>query len=437
MSYTVRLRRSNSTVYTFDATPFVAPKLETDYDDQEPPLVAGVKKTWTLTGILYGASEAATITAYDALAGFFDGTLSQIDGIELLRSGSVVESITTATYHAFKLVSLSSPQSDMQWRGEMRFTMVVEGYKRVATSGTMSGLKQTETWNYDASGLLTITLEGEVEVTTGSATDMARTLGLDPSDYGSDYAALTNGPEYVDVVMVGRDDKKARFRSVIAESGAALPALVSPDFSLIEEEVVKDGKKSTSVTVTALGTGAENAVRSEIPSDATDYVFRRDTYRRTASATIRTLTSADPDTGEVLTVHQTFQTNPGGKRVAWTRRSGGRKPAKQVLSLGPVDVVEDIRVEIYAVSLPPAAEIKFPAPLAGITEDTSRWQLVGPHKSRPAAKDSKKEWVVQVRRVYVAGGLDEVVTPLLQAAAAPGDGASLETEFARQGAPLS
>lgn len=435
MSFSVRLRRSSSTVYTFAAAPFVAPTLVSDYDDAEPPVLAGVRKTWTITGILYGASEAKTVAAYTALAGFFDGTLSQPDAIELLRDGNVVESITSSSYASFRLVSLTSPQSDLQWRGEMRFTMVAEAIKRVATSGKISKLTQTESWNYDSSGLLTRTLEGDVEVTSGnSAEDTARTLGLQLP--GSDYAYVTNGPEGVDVTVLGRDGARARFRSVVAESGRALPGSVSPFFSCVTETAVSaDGKHSTVIQVSAEGPGAESAVRSKIPaSGALEYAIRVDDYRRTASATIRSVAASDPQKpGATITVMQTFTTEPGGKRIVWSRRSGGRPPVKHELSLGPVEVTEDIRITLYG-ALPPIAEIKFPAPLAGVLEDSSKWKLIGPHRTKIAAQESGAEWAVSIRRGYTVASVSDVALALVQAIVYPGEGASLESEFNRQGA---
>lgn len=379
-------------------------------------------KTWNLEGTLYGNPPTA---AWDALKAKIEDPKSYPDGIELLRDGNVIESISAkGGYDDWRIERLTSPKTDLQWRGELRFTLKVVGRRRLATTNKISKLTQTETWSYDEAGLLTRTLAGDVEVTDGSAVAQARTLGLKIP--GNTFGFVTNGPEGVDVERLDLADLKARYTSTIRESGAQLPDAVAPNFTLEVESQIRDGLQITTTRVHATGTGALAAVQKELAPGRLHEAISQDAHTRTAQGVF---VESKPATGdELLRLHR-FNVSGGNRGIAFTRRTGARKPADHTLSFSPVDVVETI--EVLTWGKPATLKIKLPSPVSGLVEDRDAWRLTGPERVTIGKDDTADEWATHVTRVYRAADLTNVFTPVLQSVIAPGAGTTLEDEIAR------
>lgn len=433
MSYTVRLRKSAATVYTFTSpTPFVAPVHAYEHDDSEPPRLAVLAKTWVLQGVLYAASEALAVAAWDGLKALLDVPASIPDGVQLLRGATLVDSIATEDgYEAVKVETLESPRTDLQWRGEMAFSLRVTGRKRFTTTTTSAGviskISTQETWAYDEAGLLTRTLTGELEAASGSAVAIARTLGL--ALPGGDYAYETNGPDGVDVERLDLADRRARFTSRVRQAGATLPGGVGPSFSKRTSVSRGGGSVVTTVSATARGTGAEAAVRAARPSGqlAAEEVDV-DPFGRSASATY---VSREPDTGAPILKFHRLSTRGGGRPRAWSRMSGGRPPILHVLSFGPVELEEECLIELVG-NAPGTDSYKFPGPVPGLVEDTSKMSFDGPTRIAVGASRSQDVWQMRLVRGYVGASLPEVLAAASKQALAPGSGSTPTAEAARQ-----
>ena len=418
MTYTARFMKKGAEHFAFETTPFVAPDHTYEYDLFLPPNLVAVVKAWTLEGTAYGA-------AWDALKAKIEDPKNFPDGIELLRGGTVLESITIAGgYDDWRIERLTSPKTDLQWRGEHRFTLRVVGRRRFATQDKVSSLKQTETWSYDEAGLLTRTLAGEIEVTDGSATDQARKLGLKIP--GKTFGFVTNGPEGLDVERLDPSDRKARFTSTIRESGLALPDGVAPNFTLEVETTVRDGIQVTTTRVHGAGTGALAAVQAHLAPGRHHESIGADAHTRTAQGVFVEQRPASGD--QLLRLHR-FSVSGGNRPMAFTRRTGGRTPAPHTLSFTAVDVIEAI--EVLTWGKPATTLIKLPSPVTGLTEDRDAWRLAGPDRTTIGKDETADEWTTRVTRVYRATSLANVFTPVLQSVIAPGAGTTLEDEITR------
>lgn len=437
MSYTARLVRGGSAVYAFTTTPFTEPKHTPEWDTQEPPILAALAKSHTLTGILVGASETATVAAWDALKAVLEVSgANQIDGVELLRSGTVVDSITVAGgYQGFKWEVLEAPKSDLQWRGEMRFTLRISGRKRFSTGAgglgaTVSRLDQHESWSYDETGLLTRSLAGEVETTSGSAVAIARTIFLSlPS---SSFGRVTNGPEGVDVERLDLDDTQARYTSTIREVGRTLPAAVGPSFSVERTVAVEGGETVTTTTIRARGTGAEAAVLSKIPAGSlASSKITVDEWQREASGTFVVRSASNGATTQIVRTHR-FELSGGGRRISWTLRTGNRAPLKHVGPYEPVNVAEEIGLENSGAD---GANFTPPSPLDGLAEDTSASRTSGPARVQIGADRSGDRWALQISRRYTAPDASTALGLIVEKVLAFDTSGSLADEGARKGTP--
>lgn len=268
--------------YAFDTAPFVVPDHSYEYDLSLPPRLVAIDKLWTLEGVLYGNDAAALSTAWEALKAKIEDLKNYPDGIELLGDGTVFESISVkGGYDDWRIERLVSPKTDLQWRGELRFTLKILGRRRIpGLTSPITKFTQTETWAYDEAGLLTRTLAGELEVASGSATAQARTLGLKVPD--NTFGVVTNGPEGVDVERLDPADLKARYTSTIKQSGTPLPDGCAPNFTVDVETSVQNGLQTTSTRVHATGTGALAAVQSHLAPGWVHETVSQDANTRSA-----------------------------------------------------------------------------------------------------------------------------------------------------------
>lgn len=437
MSFTVRLRRSGSTVYTFSTpTPFVEVSTVPAYDTDEPPVLAGLDRTWTVTGYLRGATEAATITAWDALKSVLDTAATAPDGIQLLRDGNVVDSIATEQgYEGVRVLSYEAPRSDLQWRGEVRFSIRVTGRKRLATTvtsaGTISLLETTESWSYSESGLLTHTLRGRVEVSSGSAVSVARLLGL--TNPGGSFAFSTNGPEGVDVEQLDAADRSASFVSTVQEAGATLPGSVGAGFRKTTTTETASGFTVTTVEATAVGIGAEAAVRAARPGGTSSERVSVDPFGRSATATYVVKAPVGGSGSSVLRAHR-ITTRGGGRPRRFSVMSGGRPPIAHLLAFEPVEVDEEGVVEVVG-NAPGTDLFKIPTPVPGLVEDTNRLALSAPERVEIGRDRAQDRWQVRFSRGYVATSLATAYAAASKQALVPGGGSTPSAEAQRQGAP--
>jgi hypothetical protein len=426
MTFTVRFVKAGAEHYAFESAPFVAPDHVYEYDLSIPPHLVAIVKTWTLEGVLYGRGGTAVAAAFDALNAKIEDPRNYPDGIELLKDGVSLESISVASgYDDWRIDRLSSPQTDLQWRGELRFTIKVTARRRIpGLTSPVTKFTQTETFTYDEAGLLTRTLAGELEVANGSAVAQARTLGLKLP--GNTFGFVSNGPEGVDVERLDPQDLKARYSSTIKESGTPLPDGCAPNFTLEVETQTRDGVQVTTTRVHAAGTGALAAVQSHLAPGRLHEAVSQDANARTAQGVFVETKAAQGD--QVLKLHR-FSVSGGKQPIAFTRRTGGRPPADHLLPFTPVTVIEAIEVVTWG--KPATLSIKLPSPVAGLAEDRDAWHLVGPERTAIGKDDSADEWTTHVTRVYRAPSLTNLFTPILQSVGVPGQGTTLDAEIAR------
>ena len=430
MSFEVRLVRGGQPFFTFGShTPFLEPEHQYDHNQMEPPRLVSVTKTWTVDGRLYGSSEAEVIALWTALTKALEDPTQYPEGAELLRDGTVVEAISAALgYRHFRIEHLGAPRIERAWRAELRFVTKISGvrvFPGLGANSKVSKLTLNESWAYTEAGLLTKTLSGELEVITGEkASLVARTLGLKLP--GQSFGFVTAGPEGVNTEQLDQADLTARFTSIIQEAGAPLPSGVGPSYSRSLHVTRSSGETMTTTTVTATGPGAEAAVRRERPQAVLSESVTVDAFRRTATAVY---VQEKLDLGRLLRTHR-FTTRGGGRPIRFTRRTGGRLPAKHVLPRAEVEVQEEIQVEILG--SPGIADFAVPAPPAGLDEDTSELAFA-PFPTRVAlgATRAQDRWVMGVRRVYRAESLGEVLDGISRAVVAPGAGSNPEREAAR------
>lgn len=436
MSFTVRLMRQGTPVYVFATpTPFVVPDHTAEFNDQIVPRLTAVVKTWNIEGVLFG-NETSVATQYDTLVAAIENSGSYPDGIQLLRgtsqSGVIIGDLSTsAGWLLFKIEKLTIHKSPLIFRGELRFTMRVTAKKFFLPGelvSNISSLKLTESWSYAASGLLTHTLQGELEVQSGSAVAAARSLV--PQIFtipGATFAFETKGPEGADIEKLARADNKARFRSTIRESGDTLPSGVGPDFSIRTTTSQSNGEVSASIAVSAVGPGAEAAVRAAKPTGASFESVSVDTFRRTASAIYTTTTKE----GKLLRLHE-FTTRGGGKGIAFSRLTGDRPPAEHRLARGPCEIIETIRVEVTGT--PSMDDFLLPEPVAGLDEDTDAATYTLPTRVKIGRDRSTDEWTMQARRVYRSADSVSIPSEVGDAIFRPRQSVTPTREFSKKAA---
>ena len=431
MSFDVRLTRGGQPFFAFGShTPFLEPEHKYEHNPTEPPRLVAITKTWAVDGRLYGASEAEVLGLWATLTKALENPDQYPEGAELVRDGTVVEAISSATgYRGFRIEHLTAPRIERAWRTELRFVARISGIRVFPSIGgntpDVTKLTLNESWAYSENGLLTKTLSGELEVVTGaSATAAARKLGLVLP--GPTFGFITRGPEGVDVERLDQTDLKARFKSIVQETGAPLPGDVAPSYSRSLHVTRSNGETMTTTTVSATGPGAEAAVRGERPSGALSETVTVDPFRRTATAVY---VQEKLDGGRVLRTHR-FTTRGGGRPIRYTRRTGGRAPAKHVLPRAEVEVQEEITVEVTGT--PGTDEFKVPTPAPGLDEDTSELSFSPlPTCVAIGATRAADKWVMGVRRVYRAETLGEVLDPVGKSIVVPVMTSTLEREAAR------
>lgn len=400
-AWTVKLLTGSTVVYTFPATPFATPSLSAEWSSAEPSLVTAITKRYKLQGVIHG-DETTTGTAWASLLSVLSVSgSSQIDGVELRRDSTVVDSIKLSDgWKGFTWNALQAERSDPQWRGELRFSLEIAGRKRFALAGypdpTISSFESSLEWSYDEAGLLTQTYAGTLETTSGSAVAAARlcTLSL-PS---SSYAYVTKGPEGVDVTREDEGDLKASFRSVIRQSGAALPSGVGPSYSVIVDTVTHDGETTVTTTVSAVGPGASSAVQAQIPPGS---VASKQIVVGANDLTARGVfvqKSSTPDAASA-TKTQKFTITGGGRPLSYSRRSGGRAPLPHLGAWAEVEVTETLHLEQSGVD---GANFSLPAPLEGIDLDTNASRYGLPERTVQGSDRSGDRYSLDVVRVYRA-----------------------------------
>jgi hypothetical protein len=434
VSYTVRLKKTgfappSDVFYTFAThTPFTSLTRKYDFDDSQPPRLVSTVSTWTLDGIILG-TESTLATDYAALKAKLENPNTYPDGLELVKDPSTVVE-TLSGYAEFKVELLELPQSDRQWRTEIRFRVKVSGKQRYAQAGTLppnlADYKVTHSWSYDETGLATETLQGEIEVSSGSAVATARLLGLTLSGTSR---FVTNGPEGVDVEQLDRADRKARFTSTMRELGLSAPASVGPSFSVTRQTTVQaNGEELTTTSVSAAGAGAESAVKSYRPASVFTESVSVDNFQRRSSGTFVTKKIITQKT------HR-FTVTGGGRGFRWTRRTNGRKPARHTASFGEVTIREDFRVE--TLGDPSPEKFKIPVALTDVPSnggdagsialDTSGFELQGPEVLEFGKDRASTKWAITLHRRYQCASFAEAAAAIFRAAAQDqatrGDGA--------------
>lgn len=414
--FSVRLRHDTTDLYTFEAAPFVSPKVAQEQDDTGA--VVAVVRTWVLSGFVYGKSTTLP-EAYATLRAVVEATGStQVNRVELLRGASVLESISTADGFDFvKITDFSVAPGKGQWRSRLAISLTVTGRKPLETSGGsippgVAALTLEEDWSYSPEGLLTRTLSGTVETTssaTDTATEIARTLGLElPSRF---FAYETNGPEGVNVTSLDRLDRKASFRSSIRESGRELPANVTSDFEVATTTLEREGESVTTISVTARGTGAVEAVKARAPAGAVtlkSLTIAPWGLGATAVYETRKAQTRDP----VIVRQRSFTLTGGSRPVRFTPRTGGREPAEHLGCFQPFELVEQVAVENVGVD---GATMYFPKPVPGLREDASARVPVGPSLVERGAKPSADRYAASLRRVYRGARAADAYSAILDA----------------------
>lgn len=437
MSFIVRFMKSGSPLFTFETpTPFVVPDHTPEFNDQLVPRLVAIVKTWTLDGIFFG-NESTVSGKYDDLVAAIENPANYPDGVQIVRgtnpSGTVIADLSTSNgWRLFKIEKLSVHKSPLIFRGELRFTIRISAKKFLQAAElvtNISDLKLTESWYYGEAGLLVHTLRGELEVSSGSAIAAARQLvPLIFTLPGATFAFSTAGPEGANVEKLSRSDTKARFTSTMRESGSALPAGVGPSFTKAVRTVRVNGETTSTVTVSAIGPGAEAAVVGAKPSGATLEDLTVDDWTRTARA-IYTTTAKE---GKLLRIHE-FSTRGGGKGIAFSKRTGDRDPAQHTLARGPCEIVESIRVEVTGA--PSMDDFLLPEPVSGLDEDTDAASYVMPHRTVIGRDRSGDQWVMSARRVYRAPSRVQVPTVLGEAIFRPQQNVRPAQEFNNKAGP--
>lgn len=400
MSYTLQLMAGNAATYVFvTPTPFTAPEYVYDYDDQQPPQLVQVHRTWSIEGIFYGVSTAPTPNSEANVFQAFNNLVTAIEGgtltgAQFLHDTTVVLEVSKAAgYDSFKIEGLSSPQSELQWRDEVKIRIKLSATKKL--SSPIAKLTQHETWNYDEAGLLTQTIDGEVVTPSGtSSVAEAKTLGLQlPS---SSFGYVTNGPGGVDVDQVDRGDTVSRFRSQIRQVGQALPSGVGPSFSVATTTESEAGELVTTVTASARGVGALAAVQAQAPSG--NFARSSVTYDPVQRAASAIYVQRKPANGNVRLKMQRFESRGGGRPTKWTKRTGGRSPIKHVGAFGPVGIRETIQIELMGA--PGVNQFIYPGPVPGLDEDPSQLEFVGPERIVEGKDPSGDKWRLEIHRGY-------------------------------------
>jgi len=201
---------------------------------------------------------------------------------------------------------------------------------------------------------------------------------------------------------------------------------VAPSFTRSLHVTRSNGETLTTLTASASGSGAEAAVRAEKPASTLTESVTVDPFRRTATAVY---VQSKIDGGRLLRTHR-FSTRGGGRPIRYTRRTGGRVPAKHVLPRAEAEIQEEIQVEVTGT--PGTQDFTLPAPLGGVDEDTSELSF-SPFPTRVVlgATRAADKWVMGVRRVYRAPSLGETLDDMGRSILAPGAGSNLEREAAR------
>ena len=404
-NWAIRIRRGAATVLTYDTpTPYADPVNVYEHDDSEPPRITAVRKTWTIEGLFVGTA-AAVATAWGTLTALLENTASPPDGVQLVRDPSgaaaVVDSISdeTAGVNEVRFEQLEVVRTAGVWDVELAFRVRVTGVLRFADADGIVSLTQTDSYAYDARGLLTRTLVSEVETISGtSAEEKARTLGLELP--GASFAYLTRGPEGVDVDILNTADTRARATSVYQEAGDAIPAGVSPGFSVQVTETASAGERTTVTTITAEGESSDlalAAVRAQKPGSVEVSVESYDQWQRRATGVY---TTRRKEAGRRLLRLHSFASRGGGAPIRHTPKTGRRAPQRHVLPLTAVEIVESIRVEVTGVPTMDAFTIPAALDAAKFPEDTDSRSFAWPRRVRIGQTRAGDEWLFELARVY-------------------------------------
>lgn len=389
-----------------------------EHDTQEPRKLTAVVKRWQIRGEyrMSTVGESAAITAYDALAAALESRSVQLSGWTLSRDSSPAITVKTratgGVYEEVQVIGFSWDSHPRLFRTRMPFTLTLQATLKLSSAGIVR-LQQNESYHYAESGLVTHTLEGQVETVSGtSAEAAARAQALSLPD--SSHAYLTAGPEGVDVSILDEGDTKATFSCVVVQSGIEIPDDVGPSFSIQTAVSTADGKVTTVTTVTAVGIACEDEVDAAEPSGVVRKTRVVDPSRRFATATYVQEEAAD--TSNITNIVRAIVVDGGGQQVIFSPMSGGRDPIEHILARGPVTVTETISGTVIGVLAPGIFGFPQALPMRESRQERSFQPATRVVKGADPAGD---HWFASLRRVYRAVKVDASVFDLAVADPSP------------------
>ncbi len=437
MSYAVVLRRGAADILTFNTpTPLPSPRTTYEKDDDDPPRLASISKTWEVEILLLG-SESSVETQLNAIKAVIEDPTNYPDGARLIRDAGGADSIleridAEGGYDEFFVDAMVLPISDGYPSSEIKVQLTISGKRKFPDANGITKFTQSESYAYDDCGLLTRTLVTEVETDASeSAEAKARLFFLTLP--GASFGYLTKGPEGANIDVLNKGDTKARSISIIQENGVALPADVSPIFSKSITTQTQEGETFTITTISTRGTGAEAAVRAAEPgTKLQSSVITVNDAQCTATGVFvqRDTTQA---ASKVIRFHS-FDSRGGGKPLVSTPRSGNRVASVHVLARTLVELIETITLEVTQSTTP---IFKFPPPLSGVIEDTDALAISHPRIVSFGSKKSGDRWQAGTRRTYRPQMIGSALVSRIEAAvAAQKMTTTLEQEVGRKNVGL-
>lgn len=324
--------------YTLPIMPLVEPAIQAIIDEVEDK-VLGYRETWTVRGSITAATQAALITAYEALLAAIDGRPTYVkfqDG-----SSNNIDTIDATTHDRgpyVEIASLTSPTNGAGWfTNHFSYTIRVTGERFL--DATTRQLTYSIRYAYDSAELLTRTKTGFIRTAPGVSAQTKAAL-QQFSGLASNVVKVNGDAGEIEVLDTA--DTQARFTFIVRQIGKAIPSGLT-EYDEKTEESTAGGEVRTVKTVRGRGTST-TTVKAALLALKPGEDIRRQTIRtdETGRSVEITWETTEPEEGEggVVLWRETLTVTGGNKPRIFTPLTGDLEPFPHTGRRRPVRIEE-------------------------------------------------------------------------------------------------
>jgi hypothetical protein len=403
--------------YTFDGAAHIQPTLDVAWDPeynrtQVPAILTAQNEIWTLKGFVYRDTTPGNITTDLAdLAAILSGRSAQVSSIVLLYNGSPVRTLSGTSLMIRGARMNGGPGSLVNhWHGDL----VAVGRTLIPDGSNIVSLNMQQEDTYDAAGLHTQTLTGEIEVMPGTGIP-AIVQGYGLTSLGNNYVFTTGGPGGVDIRITNApSNTKGSFKSQQIERGENLP---SGALDWKHDTTVADGADGRITSVAAASRSsilatALSAARSVKPSTGVRVTQeRQDATSLTVTATYTALAARPAQaafygaTGKINFIARQITIEGGSQETKFTRVNGYEPFETQAAQ---VEVIVRERVQVRAIGIQNIADIPLPALLFPASYLQPQSTDGPPYRVSKAEQGPSDEWARDAFRLYAIGSPSKI-----------------------------